>query len=136
MLQEVRVCNEAEAEIAEILPGGRNRFGDAPQMGRLGSIIRNSFEVSADGFQLPQEALLRLRTGGLLQQTIDQAGHHVRPKGQPGRQIPSMLPLRSSALEELGMHEDVCRRAELAEQLLGREQNQILPLQRVLGGCS
>jgi hypothetical protein len=56
------------------------------------------------------------------EQAVHQPSHDVGAQGKPSRTIAVALALTPGVLQECRVGEDIRRRPELAEELLGREQ--------------
>jgi uncharacterized protein (UPF0218 family) len=74
---------------------------------------------------LPGEAFLRFHTLDSREQPIDQAGDDVSTQRKACRVVPAVLTLDSRTLEKRRVRQDIRRRAELVEQLLGRVQDAV-----------
>lgn len=79
-------------------------------------------QVTAHGVELPDERFARLLVVRQDEQTVHQSSHDVGAQGKPGRAIAVALALTPGILQECRVREDIRRRPELAEELLGREQ--------------
>jgi hypothetical protein len=90
--------------------------------------------VTPNGLELPAEAFAGFLVVRTVQQPIDEAGDHVRAQRQSRRAIAVTLTLPSGVLQESRVGEDIRRRPELTEELLGREQTIASFLVKVAGG--
>ena len=91
-------------------------------LGRVAGEIR---EVTPDRSELPGEAFLRFHTLDSREKPIDQAGDDVSTQRKACRVVPAVLTLDSRTLEKRRVRQDIRRRADLVEQLLGRVQDAV-----------
>jgi hypothetical protein len=90
--------------------------------------------VPVDGLELPAEAFMGFLVVRPVQQAVDESGDHVRTQRKPRRAITVALALASGILQESRVGEDIRRRPELTEELLGREQTVASFPVKVAGG--
>jgi hypothetical protein len=127
VLEKVGVGGETEPQGRRGSRLGRNRIGDAPKVRGLWCFGRKIGEVPANCRNLPGEPLAGFDPLDTGQQPVYQACHHVRAEGEPGRALAAVLAFDPGPLQEGSMRQDIRRRPELFEELLGREQRWILP---------
>ena len=101
-------------------------------MRALGRVAGKIGKVTPDRGELPGEAFLRFNALDSGEQAIDQASDDVGTQREACRVVPAVLTLDSRTLEKRRVRQDIRRRAELVEQLLGRIQDAV----PVLGGES
>jgi hypothetical protein len=90
--------------------------------------------VTAHSLELPAEAFAGFLVVRSVQQSIDESGDYVRAECQSRRAIAVALTLTSGVLQESRVGEDIRRRPELTEELLGRKQTVASFLVKVAGG--
>ena len=127
VLQEIRVGHEAEAERPERLVAGGNGVGDPVEMRALGGFRRQLAEVAPNRVQLPQESLILRAAISADEQSVQQPEDEVRTERRAGGAVAFARVLRSRPLQERGVLEDVGQRLQLPEELLWREQIDVLP---------
>jgi hypothetical protein len=127
VLQEVGIGGEAQPQRGSRGRSRGHRVGDAAKVRRLGCIGGQITQVTTDGGDLPGEPFLRLHTLEAGQQAVHQPGHDVRAQGESRRMLAVVLALDPGPLQKRSMRQDIRRRPELLEELLGREQKSVLP---------
>jgi hypothetical protein len=90
--------------------------------------------VTANSLELPAETFAGFLVVGPAQQSVDESGDYVCAERQSRRAIAVALTLASGVLQESRVREDIRRRPELTEELLGREQTVASFLVKVAGG--
>ena len=125
VLQEVGVGGEAEPQGRRGRRIGRDGVGDPAKVRALGRVAGEIREVTPDRRELPGEAFLRFHTLESGEQPIHQAGDDVSTQREACRVVPAVLTLDSRTLEKRRVRQDIRRRAELVEQLLGRVQDAV-----------
>ena len=123
VLEEVGVGGETKPQRRRGRRIGRHRVGDAAQVCGLGRLGREITQVPADRRDLPGEPFLRLHTLESGQQPVDQTRDDVSAQREPRRMLTIVLALDPGPLQERSVRQDIRRRPELVEELLGREQS-------------
>ena len=101
---------------------GWDGIGDPAKMRALGRVAGEIREMTPDRSELPGKAFLRFHALDSGEQPIHQAGDDVGTQREARREVPAVLTLDSRTLEKRRVRQDIRRRAELVEQLLGRVQ--------------
>ena len=99
-----------------------HRLRDAAKVRGLGRLAREITQVPANRRDLPGESLLRLHALEAGQQPVYQPRDDVRAQGQTRRMLAIVLALDPRSLQKGSVRQDIRRRPELVEELLGREQ--------------
>lgn len=121
MLQEIRVCHEAQTQAGERLALERNGVGDAVEVGGFGRIRGQIPQVTPHRVELPEQTFTPARAIRA-QYAIGEPRDQVRAQRQARGQIAVALVLIPRSLQEGSMRQYVGGRLDLTEQLLRCEQ--------------